>query len=693
MLKTPSNHQIPPPDKFVIACGCGPKSADCTCSLKYPVEPGHVSDRFHRMRRGPHGSHNPELPPSTYALFPAVVDASSRHHGRPPAMAPRSRAATVTERPRTSSGPDPAKPIGKPSFDNRISRDDLALSGRTFERANYKSYHIPIRGAAQTPDISPRAQWQSRMAPTRIATPESVDDKADMGVIAIGMALGSPAHPHGPTAVAPWQPQIQRAATAASEVQASHEEAKAKPRKWGLFGRSKSKRGKTAEVGPKRSMADTSASAASSAFSSPSVAPAVFPTKENGQNEQDRRKAPRHKPIVVRSQTEPLTAGRMEVRQDRGARNGSQHPGAREAYGAPGWNPESSFCATGGSSAAQSGHRLLDVEIPNITLERYSVMFGNLLHPRPASLLARRQATLGKLKTISDKVPEEDRLFLEKPRRATSPQPKNSPSFNLFPTTSGRPDSPHRLTPRMRSNTSPALLPSPSRETFHAPRARKGSSKVEAPAPTATSAHHRDKTPTPPVQRDHPLPLSKFHRPSPSIVAESPTVLTESPTSIDQHHEVHIRDKLRPTFTEPAWEMVSAPASSTPSSATPSRKQSPASSTSSEQTNDTKPSDDGETDKALESAVEISIARQISVSHQQRRMLGPFKASRRKDASPGGVGIAASSGAKITIGSNERLAETKSSTPTIVHPEQEMSNSPQAMHAYRKSSQGILEGA
>ena len=51
------------------------------------------------------------------------------------------------------------------------------------------------------------------------------------------------------------------------------------------------------------------------------------------------------------------------------------------------------------------GGQLLDVDIPSVEMERYSVMFGNLL-PKPAgmssSLLARRQATLDKLKTVNE---------------------------------------------------------------------------------------------------------------------------------------------------------------------------------------------------------------------------------------------------------------------------------------------------
>jgi hypothetical protein len=49
--------------------------------------------------------------------------------------------------------------------------------------------------------------------------------------------------------------------------------------------------------------------------------------------------------------------------------------------------------------------QMLDVDIPSIQLERYSVMFGSVLQKptsTASSLLARRQATLDKLKTVNE---------------------------------------------------------------------------------------------------------------------------------------------------------------------------------------------------------------------------------------------------------------------------------------------------
>ena len=127
----------------------------------------------------------------------------------------------------------------------------------------------------------------------------------------------------------------------------------------------------------------------------------------------------------------------------------------------------------------------LDVSIPDVQLDRYSVMFGDLLNnQQKANLLARRSRVLEKLKTTSDDnlipaVPQldqsEDNDFLKprpSPRRATSPTPTKSPMFSLFP-------QPPSTTPRkaaarlsqakraslQRSHTAPSRL-SPMQESF-----------------------------------------------------------------------------------------------------------------------------------------------------------------------------------------------------------------------------------
>ncbi|MCJ1243163.1 hypothetical protein MMC30_000360 [Trapelia coarctata] len=122
---------------------------------------------------------------------------------------------------------------------------------------------------------------------------------------------------------------------------------------------------------------------------------------------------------------------------------------------------------------------LLQVEIPDVSMERYSVMFSDVLkltQPRQ-SLMLRRQAQLKELnipgitKKQSDD-PKPDNTFLLPVRPATSPthQPQ-SPSFSLFP--SARPakriPSPLSLnkpTTLHRSATAPPGSVSPARAAF-----------------------------------------------------------------------------------------------------------------------------------------------------------------------------------------------------------------------------------
>lgn len=127
---------------------------------------------------------------------------------------------------------------------------------------------------------------------------------------------------------------------------------------------------------------------------------------------------------------------------------------------------------------------LLQVDIPHATMERYSIMFGNVLKPRQSTLLVRRQVQLEKLKTISE-VSQLVReqvlhvyfstnvgLFKELPlsnsgrspqRRATSPLPRPQlPTLSLFPASQANSHpSPNKASSRKtltRSATSPSTI-------------------------------------------------------------------------------------------------------------------------------------------------------------------------------------------------------------------------------------------
>jgi hypothetical protein len=110
--------------------------------------------------------------------------------------------------------------------------------------------------------------------------------------------------------------------------------------------------------------------------------------------------------------------------------------------------------------SVDEGGPLLDVSLPDITMERYSVMFGNLLQSDPSrsSLLARRQANAEKVKPLQelcakvctyspgyvefcliaqqDNEKDESTVDYSLQRRVTSPTPASgSPRLSLFPCT------------------------------------------------------------------------------------------------------------------------------------------------------------------------------------------------------------------------------------------------------------------
>jgi len=99
------------------------------------------------------------------------------------------------------------------------------------------------------------------------------------------------------------------------------------------------------------------------------------------------KKTKQHKPDLKRSQTAPLD------------------------FDLPNHNePPKQFPLSKQTPEIQlDGGPMLNVDIPSIELERYSVMFGSLLkptHTTSSNLLARRQATLDKLKMVNEAIAE-----------------------------------------------------------------------------------------------------------------------------------------------------------------------------------------------------------------------------------------------------------------------------------------------
>ncbi|CAK7235864.1 hypothetical protein SBRCBS47491_009440 [Sporothrix bragantina] len=357
----------------------------------------------------------------------------------------------------------------------------------------------------------------------------------------------------------------------------------------------------------------------------------------------------------------------------------------------------------------------LDVEIPEARMERYSVMFGSLLGSgqswQPASsLLARRQATLDKLKTINDRIHQEDleRNYvaaaaadamatingLPSPglqRRATSPHVTRSPGFSLFPGRSPSTGHAHAPlpSPRMRSNTSPAATRSPMRSEFDFLQPPgMAITTQQQPSPQRYISNPLRTNPPSVVNRQGPpmksktMPVTTMSsspsgQPSKSVIRFDPSqssLILDSPTEMDYPVE-QLQQPFKPVIQEPQWQMISPPSSTGSSSSGSSNSRSkasgsPASTASLE-------FDVEEPDKELKSAVEISIARQISISRQQRQLLRPLKTNNLAPpplaAIPSGnTPISSTSSparsATLKLGRNERLQETKTSTPTLVEP-------------------------
>ncbi|RMJ06500.1 hypothetical protein CDV36_013913 [Fusarium kuroshium] len=657
----------------------------------------------------------------------------------------RSRAATVSaaagsNRRRGSFTADRTEThnlFDRHALDKRVSRDDLSLALKSSRKGNnITAFHVPIHGRPPSPDTSPRSSSLTRMTMVRTSTPDSIGDSSETGVIAIGMAIGSPTQVGEFTPIAAWNPQ--RANTAAAEIPEPAPEpvddTQQKTRKWGIF-RSKSKRA-ARPTQPQRSMTDT-----------PNVSTTSL---ASGGTVHDHRKTPKHTPIVIRSQTEPvpnepevpppppipadlktptdlkpLSPGKLTKDKPTGIERKPSKDSKKESSSG-GIGRKMSLRALRGDSARRRAEKaaaaappppspppvppmpqltasLLDIEIPSIKMERYSVMFNGVLQTQVApssasSLLARRHATLDRLQTIGDGAAEGQDDH-SRQRRATSPQPS--------PTIVGAETSKPPPSPRNRAHTSPALM-SPGQASFQDEIQETAQARiVQVPKPSqnapklvskfsvrraASSPNRRNLTPT---RGTSPVPLvsptARSKAPSP-FTPDTSSLILDSPAHTDEEAEAHfVRGHPQLSPSEPSWRMVSPPASITSSSPETSKKLSPPSSLASPDKITVIRPPENDPEEALRNAVEISIARQISVSHQQRKMLHPLKSNpsvrRRGDSNP-----MAPAGAYIPIEKNERLAETKTATPVLVHPRGELAHSPDTWQMHRKSERVILEG-
>jgi len=340
---------------------------------------------------------------------PQKFDFGLREHGK------------LLERPSTSSGATLKLSMQK-TAEKRETKDDLYFNPLAVHGKGTLFYDFPRPGTLHTPASSPKLLPPKQQKPLkpRSDTPESIPDadtEITMNVyhqhpaeLQIGMALGSPAHPPScwPSEPVSWQPQSQTDSTPrtlspeqdmAMDGRATPVNgAKPKGSRWkmlgGLFGAGR----KNSEPAPFYQLqpepahqvtieADTGNIVEPIVEKRPRVRGRTLTTSEHTTE--------KRKPDMMRSNTLPVDVNHNIP--------GSSRPpeiiinNGRDFIDAA---PSHKYKSQG----------LLDVDIPTIQMERYSVMFGSVLQNAPSTtagssaLLARRQATLDRLKTVNEAI-------------------------------------------------------------------------------------------------------------------------------------------------------------------------------------------------------------------------------------------------------------------------------------------------
>ncbi|GAB0139404.1 hypothetical protein EsHS_00000058 [Epichloe bromicola] len=479
-----------------------------------------------------------------------------------------------------------------------------------------------------------------------------IDEEDGTGIIAIGMALGSPTvHPDAiPT---PWQSQVVTTVSASKSNEPEEKPprdclTRSKSRKWGLFGRSKSKRVKDADRGQAPQLCATSATVTLTTAKAVAFHGTMYGISRH-------TASPLPKKSLGRSLTVPATSKLQ------------QSPPINSPYSSfPTHERDAQIQRD--SSETSTQEPLLNVEIPDVTLERYSVMFASLLERRSAaSPLARRHNTQDRLLALrggSKDVSSQQEILVSRRKRSADRNLPSIPSLRL--------ESLH-INSRARSNTSPAAL-TPSRDKFE----EVDQHSIDlSPAPHIVRlASMRERNTTAPVEthksENGRLQLrSKFHIQSP----------THSPSkSTFGIGDVAYEDAGQGGLSPPPFRRNSNNLPAETGNLALSQYQGPKSTNHTHATEaqaPLTPNEDSFTEeetgeietKTVQRAVEVSIARQISVSREQRRMLGPLQMNPIE---------------------GKRLVETKCSTPRLIDPKKDPSS---PLASYRKSERVVLEQA
>ena len=301
---------------------------------------------------------------------------------------------TLPERPSTSGGPAKRR-----KADKTETKDDLHFKPLGVHGSGTTFYNFPLPGSLHSLSNSPTAIPKSSLpCAETLDSMQPTTVSLNVPHMEIGMALGSPTHQP-----VDWHPQPPLASSIRNDTPVSVETyveydvhfaapSQQKASKWklfgGLFGGKKNAGSPQAfyQLQPEGAAVLTIAEADYINFGEP-VSSSVQSGKSRGQ------KNDKNRPKVKRAQTAPLNsdfqassrakamAGTPKITLDGGPL--SMHPGGKRA----------------------PGGQMLNVDIPSVKMERYSVMFGSVLQTQSSStLLARRQATLDRLRTVNEEL-------------------------------------------------------------------------------------------------------------------------------------------------------------------------------------------------------------------------------------------------------------------------------------------------
>lgn len=453
----------------------------------------------------------------------------------------------------------------------------------------------------------------------------------------IGIALGSPNHPdqffHQPLRPENDKFPPTPATTPPAELQ------RTKSRKWGFLSRSKSKRVTVANPDYTQQ------------WSEPSPAtPTPITSLYRGLSLRRKYKRPAPRSHTQSASTSSGQSGQSGRNTSPRRQPTGEIRRAVTHHGPPSERSKHNFSRPSTSIQRQP---VIDVEIPNIKMERYSVMFSGLLQRQEeasSSLLARRQATLARLRAIEDSIDAGSKAVPAVSEKPASPGRSRSNTYPVLSTISSK-------------NTAPII----SKDVFVNDKRRPENQPQSTKTPITGSSTDENRPPL----------VSKFHP-----IITSPEAMISPKDDMPWDDSKIRRYAPSPSSAGSAKNFTRTRAESMAVNKITSPLNIPARSTSL-----SKPEYNLVRKKSAEDVYEVSIARQISVSREQRKLLEPLY----EDKVQGGLRPPnyKNAAAKISIDGTKRLAETKSATPRYIHPSLD---APLVQEMHRRSERVIVEG-